>query len=68
MVIGIQVDRKMRLTDRISVGTGWMLIMLGLPVSLLGPVSGGWSLLVIGVYAPFVARQDRHRATGFRTS
>lgn len=68
VVIGIQADRVVKLSGRLSAATGWMLVVLGLPVSILEPVSGGWSLIIIGVLALLAARQDPLQATKLHAS
>ncbi|MFI9345823.1 DUF6463 family protein [Streptomyces sp. NPDC052773] len=54
--------RSVVTTGTLPAELGWILLALGAPVSLMEPVSGGWSLIVIGLLAVRVSRRDRSAA------
>ncbi|MEV4870510.1 DUF6463 family protein [Streptomyces syringium] len=56
---GLLARRLVTTTGTLPAELGWILLALGIPVSLLEPVSGGWSLIVIGLAAVLVSRRDR---------
>lgn len=60
--IGLQARRFVIVTGRTPTETGWILLALGIPVSLLEPASGGWSLIAIGILAVWTSRRDRSSA------
>ncbi|MEV4429512.1 DUF6463 family protein [Streptomyces sp. R-07] len=62
--LGLLTRRYVIATGAMPAETGWILLTLGIPVSLLVPVSGGWSLITIGVLALVTSRRDRF-ATDF---
>ncbi|MFI8943495.1 DUF6463 family protein [Streptomyces syringium] len=56
---GLLARRLVTTTGTLPAELGWILLALRIPVSLLEPVSGGWSLIVIGLAAVLVSRRDR---------
>lgn len=59
---GLLARRSVITTGTLPPELGWILLALGTPVSLLEPVSGGWSLIAIGLLAMLVSRRDRRAA------
>jgi hypothetical protein len=57
--LGLLARRLLIVTGGMPAETGWILIAVGVPVSLLEPASGGWSLIAIGVLAVATSRRDR---------
>lgn len=49
--IGLMARRSMITFGVLPTETGWILVALGAPTSVLEPVSGGWLLLVLGLLA-----------------
>ncbi|MFD9822178.1 DUF6463 family protein [Streptomyces violascens] len=56
--LGLLSRRAVITTGAMPVETGWILLALGIPVSVLEPASGGWSLVAIGVLAVAASRRD----------
>lgn len=54
--LALQARRSVRDTGRMPAVTGWILLALGIPISVLEPVSGGWLVIVVGVLAALAAR------------
>ncbi|MGW1052270.1 DUF6463 family protein [Streptomyces sp. NPDC002521] len=65
--LGLLARRSVIVTGTMPAETGWILLAAGIPVSVLEPVSGGWSLIVIGALAVVMSRRDRF-TTGFDRS
>ncbi|MET9429889.1 DUF6463 family protein [Streptomyces sp. NPDC003036] len=57
--LGLLARRSVTTTGALPPELGWILLALGIPVSLLEPVSGGWSLIAIGLLAVVSSRRDR---------
>ncbi|ORT58306.1 DUF6463 family protein [Streptomyces sp. CB03238] len=57
--LGLLTRRTVALTGRLPAETGWILLVTGVPVSLLDPVSGGWALVAIGILALMESRRAR---------
>ncbi|MEU7280416.1 DUF6463 family protein [Streptomyces sp. NPDC045431] len=57
--LGLLARRSATTTGTLPPELGWILLALGVPVSLLEPVSGGWSLVAIGALAVLRSRRDR---------
>ncbi|MEV3987327.1 DUF6463 family protein [Streptomyces sp. NPDC049837] len=57
--LGLLARRSVTTTGTLPAELGWILLALGIPVSLLEPVSGGWSLIAIGLLAVRTSRRDR---------
>lgn len=67
--LGLLARRSVITTGAVPPDTGWILLALGIPMALLEPVSGGWSLIVIGVLAVLASRRDSlGRGTGAATA
>lgn len=54
--IGLMTWRSVRDTGAVPPDTGWVLIGVGVPLSILDPASGGWLVTAVGVLA-LVARR-----------
>lgn len=59
--LGLQAGRHRAVTGRTPPETGWLLLALGVFISLLEPLSGGWALIALGVFAVLSRRADRSR-------
>ncbi|CAL9588652.1 DUF6463 family protein [Streptomyces sp. enrichment culture] len=62
--LGLLARRSVTTTGALPSELRWILLALGTPVSLLEPVSGGWSLIAIGLLAVLTSRRDRRAKTG----
>ncbi|MGP4023707.1 DUF6463 family protein [Actinomadura sp. 3N407] len=56
--LGLLVRRAVLVTGRVPVEAGWILLAIGIPISVLEPVGGGPSLIGIGVLALIGSRHD----------
>lgn len=56
---GLLVRRSVTATGSVPPETGWVLLAVGIPVSVLEPASGGWSLIAIGAVAVTASRRSR---------
>ncbi|WP_369273844.1 DUF6463 family protein [Streptomyces sp. R11] len=56
--LGLLTRRTVIVTNTVPTETGWILLALGIPVSLMEPISGGWSLIAIGALALVASRHD----------
>jgi hypothetical protein len=66
--LALLTRRAVLATGTMPSETGWTLLALGIPVSLLEPVSGGWSLIAIGIPAVWASRRDRLTAASGRAA
>ncbi|MBN6056544.1 hypothetical protein JYK22_31745, partial [Nonomuraea sp. RK-328] len=57
--LGLLARRAVISTGALPAEAGWTLLALGVPISLLEPVSGGWSLIAIGALALAATRRGR---------
>lgn len=55
--IGLLTRRHTRDTGRVPAETGWTLLALGVPMTILEPVSGGWLVIAVGTLALAAARR-----------
>lgn len=56
---GLLVRRAVTATGAVPAEAGWVLLAVGIPISVLEPVSGGWSLIAIGALSVTASRRDR---------
>jgi hypothetical protein len=66
--LGLLVRRSVIATGTMPAETGWILLALGIPVSVLEPASGGWSLIAIGVPAVVMSMRDRSATRSDRSA
>lgn len=57
--LGLLIRRAVIATGTVPPEAGGVLLAIGVPISLLEPVSGGWALIAIGALA-LVASRRRH--------
>lgn len=55
--LGLLVRRSVIATGTVPAEAGWILLALGVPISVLEPVSGGWSLVVLAALALSASRR-----------
>ncbi|MFG2088307.1 DUF6463 family protein [Spirillospora sp. NPDC048824] len=56
--LGLLTRKAVLVTGRIPVETGWILLALGIPITVLEPVGGAPALIGIGVLALIASRHD----------
>ncbi|MEU8124577.1 DUF6463 family protein [Spirillospora sp. NPDC049024] len=56
--LGLLARRSVLATGAMPAETGWILLALGVPISVLEPASGGWALIVLGALALAAARRS----------
>ncbi|GAA1579976.1 hypothetical protein GCM10009678_73350 [Actinomadura kijaniata] len=56
--LGLLARRSVLATGALPVEIGWLLLLSGVPVALLEPVSGGWVLLTLGTLAVYATRRS----------
>lgn len=65
--IGLLLRRAVRDHGMLPPETGWLLLALGVPMSVLEPVSGGWLVIGLGVLALVVTRPAGRSTTRLST-
>ncbi|WP_433473383.1 DUF6463 family protein [Spirillospora sp. CA-142024] len=55
--LGLLVRRSVIATGTVPAEAGWILLALGVPVSVLEPASGGWALIVLAALALAASRR-----------
>jgi hypothetical protein len=66
--LGLLARRSVITTGEVPAETGWILLVMGIPISLLEPVSGGWLLAAIGVLTVATSRHHAARAQPLATT